>query len=103
MTVREDQMMARAAPAPKRVKLFSKKSPLIDVVQLILLFGGAIWLTLAGAQAMEYNWQWYRVPKYIYRIVDGEVIWGPLIWGLTVTLKMTAYSMVLTPCRSTSF
>ncbi len=96
MTGREGELLARAAPARKRVRLFSRKSPLIDVAQLFLLFGGIVWLTLAGAEAMEYNWQWYRVPKFLYRVVDGEVIWGPLVWGLTVTLKLTAYSMVLT-------
>ena len=96
MTVCEDGLLARAAPARKRVKLFSRKSPLVDIVQLILLFGGIGWLILAGAEAMEYNWQWYRVSKFLYRVVDGEVIWGPLSWGLTVTLKLTAYSMALT-------
>ena len=96
MTVREGELLARAAPARKRVRLFSRKSPLIDVAQLFLLFGGIVWLILAGAEAMEYNWQWYRVPQFLYRVVDGEVIWGPLVWGLTVTLKLTAYSMVLT-------
>lgn len=45
---------------------------------------------------MEYNWQWYRVDRFIYRIVDGEFISGPLLQGLMVTFKITAFSMVLT-------
>ena len=60
---------------------------------LVLLFG---WLTVSGAQSMGYNWQWYRVPQYIYRVIDGELIWGPLVRGLWVTLEITLYSTVLT-------
>lgn len=45
---------------------------------------------------MNYNWQWYRVPAFIYRVVDGELVWGPLARGLVVTLELTAYSAVLT-------
>lgn len=45
---------------------------------------------------MEYNWQWYRVDRFIYRIIDGEFISGPLLQGLMVTFKITLCSMVLT-------
>ena len=45
---------------------------------------------------MGYNWQWYRVPQYIYRVIDGELIWGPLVRGLWVTLEIAAYATVLT-------
>jgi len=46
------------------------------------------WLIWQGALAMEYNWQWYRVSPFFYRIVDGEFIFGPLYWGLMETLKL---------------
>jgi polar amino acid transport system permease protein len=86
---------ARVAPPKRRIGLFSRKSPLIDLAQLVVLFGGILWLILVGAESMEYNWQWYRIPRYIYRVVDGELIWGPLARGVTVTLQLAAYSMVL--------
>jgi len=60
---------------------------------LMLGFG---WLTVQGAQSMGYNWQWYRVPQYLYRVIDGEFIWGPLLRGLWVTVQITLYSTVLT-------
>ncbi|RMH52250.1 MAG: amino acid ABC transporter permease [Alphaproteobacteria bacterium] len=44
---------------------------------------------------MGYNWQWYRVPRYIYRVIDGELIWGPLMRGLFVTLDITAWSAAI--------
>ena len=43
---------------------------------------------------MHYVWQWHRIPQYLYRIVDGELIFGPLIDGLMVTLEIGAYSIV---------
>ena len=54
-----------------------------------------IWLIYLGATSMGYNWQWYRVPRYIYRVVDGELIFGPLIRGLLVTLQITFWSALL--------
>lgn len=94
-TLAIDASHSRAAPL-KKVDYFGRKSPLIDMAQLVVLVGGVVWLVLAGAQDMEYNWQWYRVDRYIYRIIDGEFIFGPLMLGLGVTLKLTAYCMVLT-------
>ncbi|MGI9491083.1 MAG: amino acid ABC transporter permease [Geminicoccaceae bacterium] len=54
-----------------------------------------VWLVYLGATSMGYNWQWYRVPRYIYRVVDGELIWGPLTKGLLVTLQITFWSALL--------
>lgn len=74
----------------------TRRSPLIDLAQFAALAGALIWLGARGAQAMGYNWQWYRIPHYIYRVIDGELIWGPLVKGLMVTLEISAYGMVLT-------
>ena len=61
------------------------------------MIGGAglAWLVYLGATSMGYNWQWYRVPRYFYRVVDGEIIWGPLVNGLLVTLQITFWSALL--------
>lgn len=76
--------------------LLTRRSPLIDLAQFAVLAAAFVWLGARGAQAMGYNWQWYRVPQYIYRIVDGEPVWGPLVKGLMVTIEISAYGMVLT-------
>jgi polar amino acid transport system permease protein len=55
-----------------------------------------MWITWRGATSMEYRWQWYRLPRYFWRVIDGELIWGPLINGLFVTLEIAAWGMVLT-------
>ena len=53
------------------------------------------WLIWQGALAMEYNWQWYRVSPFFYRIVEGEFIFGPLYWGLMETLKLSSVAGIL--------
>jgi|TARA_B100000745_G_scaffold121094_1_gene78449 polar amino acid transport system permease protein len=71
------------------------KSRSFDVIQLIVFTGALVWLTLRGADSMNYVWQWHRIPQYLYRIIDGEFIPGPLVDGLFVTLEIGAYSIVL--------
>ena len=66
-----------------------------QILQAILVFGIIAWLIYAGAAAMEYRWQWYRVGPFFYRMVDGEFIAGPLIRGIIVTLQLAGVSSVL--------
>ena len=94
----EQTTSARAGRAPpvQRSLLLSRKSPLIDVAQFLVFVIAVAWLIIAGAQSMDYNWQWYRIDRYLYRIVDGEFIPGALLKGLVVTIEITFYSMILT-------
>ncbi len=85
----------RAAPKLER-RVPWWKSTWFDVLQFALLTVLLIWITWRGAASMEYRWQWYRLPKYFYRVIDGEFIWGPLMNGLFVTLEIAAWGMVLT-------
>lgn len=71
-------------------------STLANVAMFVLLCIGCLWIVLHGGAEMGYRWQWYRVPQYFYRVIDGELIWGPLIDGLRVTLEITALSLLLT-------
>ena len=96
MTSDPEARMSHRARPPELSLLFTRKSPLIDIGQFVVLVGAVAWLTYVGAQAMEYNWQWYRVDRYIYQIVDRELVFGPLLRGLGVTFELTGYSMVLT-------
>ncbi len=76
-------------------QLAAKMRSLGQIGWALLTFGLIGWLIWRGAMAMEYNWQWYRVGPFFYRIVDGEFIWGPLYHGLIVTLKLAFMSGVL--------
>lgn len=67
-----------------------------DVISFVVGCLFVAWIVYRGAAGIGYNWQWYRVPQYIYKVIDGELIWGPLIRGLLVTLEIGLYSAVLT-------
>jgi polar amino acid transport system permease protein len=68
----------------------------VAIIQFALLTGVLLWLMAKGAESMGYNWQWYRVPRYLYRIKDGELIWGPLMRGLFATIELSLISFALT-------
>ena len=84
----------RARDATRHRKWWRSRT--FDVAQFLVLGATLIWLTVRGAEGMGYNWQWYRMPQYFWRIIDGELIWGPLMTGLVVTIEISIYSMVLT-------
>ncbi|MDH3659920.1 MAG: amino acid ABC transporter permease, partial [Alphaproteobacteria bacterium] len=65
-----------------------------DLLLFAIGAGLLAWLIYLGATGMGYNWQWYRVPRYVYRVIDGELILGPLVNGLLVTLQITFWSAI---------
>jgi polar amino acid transport system permease protein len=85
--------------APTNLSSWSKRratdSYFSDLILFFIGTGLLIWLVYLGATSMGYNWQWYRVPRYLYRVIDGELILGPLIKGLLVTLQITFWSALL--------
>jgi len=52
-------------------------------------------LTLNGAGAMGYSWQWYRVPEYLFRFTDDGFEWGEIARGLAATLELSLLSFLL--------
>lgn len=84
-----------SASAPARPSPL-KRLPIVETLQFAILSGALIWLGMRGADAMGYRWQWYRVPQYIYKVIDGELIWGPLMRGLFVTIELSLWSLVFT-------
>ena len=87
-------MIDRAPPPARSVPWF--RSSWFEFAQFAVLSGAAIWITVRGAQGMGYNWQWGKVPRLVYRVVDGDLIWGPLMKGLFVTLDIAWIAMLLT-------
>lgn len=76
-------------PPPLRAILARRLNDWSVFAAGVALLGWAVW---NGAQAMGYNWQWYRVPRAFYRVIDGEIIWGPLTKGLLVTIEITLWA-----------
>jgi len=67
----------------------------IDVGLFLIVAAVFTWLLLNGTHRLGYNWQWYRVPRFIIADTEGTLTAGPLLSGLAVTLKITAVSFVL--------
>ena len=54
------------------------------------------WLLQSGAEAMNYRWQWYRIPEYLWFTEDGKWYPAELLEGLMVTLKISSVSLACT-------
>ena len=67
----------------------------MQVVQFLLLMSGLVWLVYRGTEQMGYNWQWYRVPPYLFEMQDGRIVWGTLIFGLIQTIEISVYGLFL--------
>ncbi len=70
--------------------------PAFDTLAFLAVLAGLGWIVSEGAGALNYNWQWYRIPPYFYRIEAGGFYAGPLLRGLAVTLELTGWSLALT-------
>ena len=79
----------------KSLRLKINPSFLLDCVLFICLCGLVFWLIGRGGEKLGYNWQWYRIPKFLFQIDEGTFIPGPLLEGLGVTLQITGWSIVL--------
>ena len=71
------------------------RSPMIDVIQFLLLVWGLYWLSALGIENIGYNWQWYQIPKLIYTWDESGFTAGPLLEGLQLTLSISAISLFL--------
>ena len=73
-----------------------KRSTIIDIIKFLVVITAVAWLFNRGAEKINYTWQWYQVPKYLFQIQDGGVVFGPLLKGLMVTFQITAWAMAFT-------
>lgn len=71
------------------------RSPLFDILQFILLLTGLGWLALRSAENIGYNWQWYRIPRYLFTVTETGIVAGPLLLGLKITLVISLASLIL--------
>jgi polar amino acid transport system permease protein len=79
----------------KNILFFPTSSTLVDVLKYLAVILAVIWLIGTGTKRLGYNWQWYRVPRYIFTFEDGHLAAGPLIHGLIVTFQISGISLLL--------
>jgi len=85
--------MAAVAPASTWKRLY--RSPWRDILQFGLLIALLVWLITLSSSRMGYNWQWYRVPRYLVEKQAGRLQAGPLLEGLAFTLRISIVSLGL--------
>ena len=81
-----------------RLRLRQKRLGRSELIQLLLfavVIAVAAWAIAQGAAAMPYRWQWQKVPRYLFRWIDGEFYPGVLLKGLGVTLSISAWAFVV--------
>ena len=76
----------------KKSKKYSSLAGGLEFFFLVLLGG---WFIYRGSGRIGYNWQWYRVPHYLFTVENGVFVPGPLLEGLWVTLEITLWSLAL--------
>jgi polar amino acid transport system permease protein len=67
----------------------------IDLAKFLGILALLAWFVVHGSADLGYNWQWYQIPRYIFTWQDSWFVPGPLLTGLTVTLKITGWSLAL--------
>jgi len=70
------------------------RSPLFDIAQFLLLLALMFWFFNRSVEDMGYNWQWYQIPRYLYSWDENGFVPGPLFYGLGVTAKISAISLI---------
>ncbi len=71
------------------------RSPLTDIFQFSLLALLVIWFFVRSTESLGYNWQWARIPAFLFRLDENGLTWGPLMEGLMVTFQISGISLVL--------
>ena len=66
-----------------------------DAIKFLAVCGVLVWFMTVGAGKVDYNWQWYRIPKLFFTFADGSFVSGPLLKGLWITLEITAASLLI--------
>jgi polar amino acid transport system permease protein len=72
-----------------------RRSRLVDAGRALVLLSLLGFLFYRGTEQLEYPWQWYRVPPFLFSFEEGAFKPGPLLQGLYVTLQITGLSLFL--------
>ena len=73
----------------------AKTRAMADTGKYLLFLAVLALLFQRGSESLGYNWQWYRVPKYLFNWEGGRFMAGPLLQGLEITFEITGISLLL--------
>jgi len=87
-------LKGQALPKPPPIQRFFGSVP-VSVAIYLGVIALIIYGSFQGAQNMGYNWQWYRIPQYLYTFTDDGFQWGEMAIGLVATLKLSITAFAL--------
>ena len=71
------------------------QSTVVSIIIYCVVVGAIVFSAYTGAQAMGYNWQWYRVPQYFYTLTEDGFQWGEISIGLVKTVQLSLLAFAL--------
>lgn len=74
-------------------RLFASRS--LSVVLYALVMWLIVRTALTGAAAMGYDWQWYRIPAFLFRFTEDGFQLGEIGYGLLASLGLSGLSFVI--------
>ncbi len=96
MTAAPDIFAPRGKPLPQPARVTQViDSVTFSVALYAVIIGVILYVSYTGAQAMGYNWQWYRIPQYFYTVTEDGFQWGEIAFGLVKTLQLSATAFAL--------
>ena len=75
----------------------TRRNPYLHLLIYTAAMAAVVYGVYAGAVSTGYNWDWHRVPPYLFEWDDGTLYRGYLVDGLIVTLQISlaAFGLML--------
>lgn len=91
-----DLSALKGQPLPQRPALQrSLGSTPVAVAIYVAVMALIVYGSFTGAQNMGYNWQWHRVPQFLYSFTEDGFQLGEIFYGLFATIRLSATAFAL--------
>ena len=80
--------------ASRMIRDLLDSKPIAILLYLIVVYV-ILRMSVTGAEAMGYNWQWYRVPDYIYNLTEDGFQFGEILVGMAKSIDLSVKAFVL--------
>lgn len=75
--------------------LSAHRRAVVEVFRFLAIAGVAALVIAIGSSRLRYDWQWFRVPRYLIQAGEHGVRLGTLLQGLLVTLQISGLGLVV--------
>lgn len=72
-----------------------RETPVRDYFRFLIFTGVLVFAAALSGGNLNYEWNWDRVPEYIFGYGDRGIYAGPLVKGLVVTVEISLLSMII--------